>query len=141
MVPKESRKKILDMLVENGGRSQLEIRLCKNNPAPADADVVIGDLTECDFDGYALQQPAWGAAAIDGASVASVETGVLEFTAGAGLAAPQTVYGVYATAIRTTQDNVRRLVWWDRLDATVTLSNPGEMFRRVCKMQDTNYAP
>lgn len=140
MVPKTSRKDVLDALM-GVGRNQISIKLCKNNPAPADADVVLADLTQCDFDGYAALVPVWGAPALDGGNVAWSETGVLEWTAGVGLAGPQTIYGVYATIVDPLGGLVVRMLWFDRLVATVTLAAPGQKFRRICTMQCTNYAP
>lgn len=140
MVPKESRKKILDLLVDPTARNALRIHLAQADPAPDDADIELADLTECDFDDYAFLQPVWGAAALDGSFVASVETAILEWEAGAALAAPQTIYAVYGTRYNSFTLGYD-LFWFERLDSTVTLANPGEKFRRVCKMQDTNYAP
>lgn len=140
MVPKQARLNILDLLFAIG-RSSFTIRLCKNDPAPDDEDIELADLTECDFDGYAAQTPVWGASTLDVDDVAYAETGVLEFTAGAGIAAPQTIYGVYATKIDTVGGGLPLLVWFHRLTSTVTLVNPGEKFRRICTTRDTNYAP
>lgn len=137
MVPKDSRKYLLDHVV-GAGRNLVSIRLVKADPSPDDEDIVLGDLAECDFAGYAAQTPTWGASTLDGAFVASAETGVLEWEAGLALGSPQTIYGVYAILSVGGTD---RLIWWDRLDASVTLALAGQKFRRACKMQDTNYAP
>lgn len=139
MVPKESRKAILDQVL-GATRTGLTIRLAKANPVPDDEDVTLGDLTECDFVGYAAQTPAWSAPTLDGDDVANSETGVLEFTAGI-LLGPQTIYAVYATRLSAVDGSTNVLICFDRLTATVTLSNPGEKFRRVCNMGDTDYAP
>lgn len=141
MVPKASRILMLDKFAGYAGRNDLRVKLVKTDPAPADADIVLGDLDECTFDGYIFQSPVWGAGALDGSFVAAMETGILEWTAGGGLAGPQTIYGMYITMTNPLDGVTQYLLDWSRLAASVTLALPGQKFRRVYKIQGTNYVP
>lgn len=138
MVPKNSRLLVMN-IIRGGAFTTPTVRLAKANPVPADADMTLADFTEADFDGYAAQNPAWGAPALDGAFIANMVTGVVTFTAGAGLASPQTIYAVYVTFPDPTAGGAPDLLYFERLVPTVTLSNPFEELSRILKLADTNF--
>lgn len=97
MITKEGAKGILRCIFAKSITSG-KIRLCKNNPAPADADLVIGDLTEADFDGYAevdISVPSWPSPVTNVSNEAESDGPEISFIAGGGLVAAQTCYGVY----------------------------------------------
>lgn len=78
-----------------------KILLWKDNALTPTRTTVIGDLTECDFGGYAeLTNSVFGAPAINGDGNAESDTGVLTWTA-AGLSGAQTAYG-FAIKIKNT---------------------------------------
>lgn len=138
MVPKQSRLLVMNLL-RGAGLNAPKVRLAKALPGVADVDAVLGDFTEADFDGYAMQQPAWGAPALDGGFVAQMVTGVVTFTAGAMIAAPQTIYAVYVTLPDPTAAGAETLLYCEYITPTVTLVNPGEVFSKIMKLSDTNF--
>lgn len=138
MVPKVGRILLLNIL-RGATHNTPTIHLSKTAPAPADADVVLDDFDEADFDGYAPQTPVWGVPALDGSFVAYSETLVVDFIAGALIVAPQTIHAVYVTWPDPTAAGADALLYFERLVPTVTLVNPGEKVSRVCKMGDTDF--
>lgn len=97
MITKEGANGILRCLFAKT-ISVAKIKLAKNNPAIADADLVLGDLTEADFSGYAdvdIATPAWPAPATNLANEAESDGPTITFTATAGTPLPQTCYLVY----------------------------------------------
>lgn len=138
MVPKQSRLLLLNV-IRGAGLNVPRARLAKVAPIPADADCVLADFTECDFDGYGSQTPPWGAPALDGGFVAYMQTGLVVWTAGALIAAPQTIYAVYVTYLDPTAGDTETLLFFERLTPTVTLVNPGETLTRTLKFGDTNF--
>lgn len=138
MVPKQSR--LLVMNIVRGSSLHIPtIRLAKAAPIPAADDVVLADLTECDFDGYSVQNPSWGAPSLDGAFIGSMNSGLLSWTAGALLAAPQTIFAIYITYPDPTDFSIEKLLDWQAISPTVTLANPGEVFQRTYILRDTNF--
>lgn len=83
-------RKILDSQAPFLGK---HLHLFQNNWT-FDRNTVLTDLVECDFDGYASQDPVWTASFQNGVEDVATSPS-LTFTAGAGLAGPQTVYGYY----------------------------------------------
>lgn len=69
------------------------LKLFQNNLAVT-RNTVLADFVECDFDGYAPQTPTWSAAFQNGVEDVAT-TPVCTFTAGAGIAGPQLVYGYF----------------------------------------------
>lgn len=137
MVPKQARLLVLNIL-RGAALNVPKVRLAKAAPAPADEDCVLADFTEADFDGYAAQNPPWGAPALDGSFIGNMVTGVVTFTAGGALAGPQTIHAVYVTYPDPTDAGTEKLLFFERLSPTVTVSNPGEEVARIIKMSDTN---
>ena len=136
MVTKEGRLAVLKLLTDQDQISDLKIRLAKTIGYGGDADLELADFTECDFDGYAeVSSPTFSAPAINGDDRGDAVTDDLTWTAGAGLAAPQTIVGVYVVI-----DFVgigERLYFFKRVSPTVTLANPGEEFvRKVRQLSD-----
>lgn len=97
MITKEGAKGILRCIFAKT-ISSAKIRLCKNNPAPADVDLLLGDLTEADFDGYSqvdIATPTWPTPTTNSSSEAESDGPEIIWTAGAGILAAQTLYGIY----------------------------------------------
>lgn len=99
-----------------------------------DEDLVYGDLDECDFDGYIYQAlfPHTVAPAINGGGQAEGTSALLTWTAGGGIAAPQTIKVVWLDALMS--DGSHSLMWLKKLASTVTLANPGETFQRYLNL-------
>ena len=85
-----SMRKMLDVVAPFHGKT---LKLFQNNHV-ASRNSVLADFTEADFDGYAPQTPVWGASIQNGVEDVALAP-VATFTAGAGLAGPQTIYGYY----------------------------------------------
>ncbi len=84
-----------------------KIRLAQNNAVPADADLVLGDLTEASFPGYAevdIGTPAWPAPATNMSNEAESDGPTITWTATSGTPLPQTCYLVYVVLNDGTAD-------------------------------------
>lgn len=72
---------------------RLSVMLFKNNITVAFA-TVLGDLTVCDFDGYApIEIDDWGGGALVGESYELIGTIVRQWTIAGATNLPQTIYG------------------------------------------------
>lgn len=118
--PKEGRRLVINKLLNNGGTTK--VKLFKNNIVP-DADTVLGDLTEADFDGYAELNPTGTAATINGSNQGEVEYDALTFTR-ASTGAAQTIYGYYLKAVDDFANPYLLLV--ELFPAPVVVTNLGE---------------
>lgn len=139
MVPKEGRLVVAELVRALG--TNLKARLAQADALPADADVTLGDIVECDFDGYAaINLDDFPAATIDGGDNAAMLSPLKTWTAGAGITGPQTIFMLYVTAFNTST-LATKLLFFERLSPTVTLAAVGETFQRYVRWRDTNYAP
>jgi len=98
----------------------ITIHLFKND-WPEDCDPVIGDLDECDFDGYAAVNlgSTWAAATYAAGAYTTVSSAVATFTHGGG-SPDNDVYGYYAT--RTDDGSLQ---WVERNPAAPVLMQAG----------------
>lgn len=132
MVPHEGRLAALRLLLKIDELTNLRVRLAKTIAAGPDDELELSDFTECDFDGYAEKvNPVFDAPAINGTEDGESLSELLTWTAGAGLAAPQTIVGVYM--VYDFDVATDRLLWFARVSPTVTLANPAEVFERKIK--------
>lgn len=108
------------------------IKLAQNNPAHADDDVVLTDLTEADFDGYAaLDTSAWdlSSLATNGDGVAEFLSPTLTWTAGAGISGAQTIYGMWIEITINGTDYL--LAWWLRFADPFTFAVPDQFLEKT----------
>ncbi|MBV9075160.1 MAG: hypothetical protein JOZ10_16160 [Acidobacteria bacterium] len=122
MLVKVGRRALLDYLCSDPGLA-ITFHLFKNNPVPADADLLLTDLTEADFAGYAaITGVVFPGAVINGdlhgETLSPTQTWT---TTGAGL--PQTIYGAYVTV---TISGAPKLLFVRRFATPQVLSLPGE---------------
>lgn len=122
VVPDEGEVSLLDMLVDGDGFSSVRIRLYKNNLTP-DEDTVYGDMTECDFSGYAQVTPSFGAASVVSHKGKIVDSAARNFTHNGG-GTSNTVYGYYVVDSTGT-----RLLWVERFASPITMANSGDQIQ------------
>jgi len=109
-----------------------EMHLFQNN-VQFDENTVIGDLVECDFDGYAFQAPAWNPAGQVGLEDAALAP-ALTWTAGAGLAAPQSCYGYYFL-----NDDGDLSLGETFEDGPIVMTTPGQELVLYPQVRDRNF--
>lgn len=115
------------------------IRLAQNNPSTADADLILSDLTECDFDGYApFLASALPAPTLNASDQAESDSDTLEVTAGAGVV-EQTAYLVYVTY--SIPLGGESLLGVQRFFSGRTVVNPGDKIRFKVKFFAFNSNP
>lgn len=120
---------ILDARVALDGKT---VHLFTNNHTVT-RNSVLSDFVECDFDGYASQDPAWVAAVQSGSEDVALAP-ALEFIAGAGLAGPQTVYGYFVT------DDDDEYSWGETfVDGPTTVTVVGQIVRIFPQLKLKNY--
>ncbi len=139
MITKDGTLAILDKLLQDSD-FDAKVRVAKNNPSTADADLVLADLTEADFGGYAAQATAglFPSSALNGASEAESDSPTLEFTAtGAGL--PQTCYLGYIDF--KDQADTRRLLAVGRFPTAQTVTVSGDKIRFTFNLFAWNGTP
>lgn len=133
MVPEEGRMAALMALLQINGVNSWSVRLAKAKAAVADDLVALSDLTECDFDGYAeVFDPAFDGPAINGDHQGQSRTDLLVWTAGAGIASPQTIVAVYV--VFNFAHVGEQLLMWIPVSPTVTLAAPGEEYSRAVRI-------
>lgn len=135
VVPNEAELNLLDHLV-NGGDG-LVIRLYQNALVLGPTNV-LADLNECDFEGYAAEDPAgFGSLVTAGNGRAEAVTPLKEWTKGAGPNA-QTVYGWYVTL----KDGLdEKLIVIKSFDTPKPMTVAGEKVQFYGKLQLTEVAP
>jgi len=94
VVPNVAERTILDALKAQEG-TDFVVHLYQNNVTPGQASV-LGDFTECTFDGYASQQWILGTPFTDGANKANYAPFLGTWTGPEDLVS-QNVYGWYVT--------------------------------------------
>lgn len=130
MLVKEGRKALLDFLLGAGGPACV-FHLFVNNPAMADEDVTLGDLTEASFGGYAaISGITFPAAVINGADHGETLSPTQTWTA-TGAPLPQTVYGMYMTMTVSGSD---KLIFVKRFSSPQVLSLAGETVNKKFDM-------
>lgn len=96
-------------------------------------NTVIADFVEADFDGYASQNPTWLAPIQNGAENVALAD-ACTFTAGAGIAGPQTIYGYFFL----NEDG--DYSWGETFeDGPVTMVLPGQELVIFPQFKDKNY--
>jgi hypothetical protein len=124
-----SMRAMLDELAPFYGKT---LRLFQNN-VNASRNSVLADFTEADFDGYAEQLPSWNPAIQNGVEDVALAD-VLTFTAGAGLAGPQTIYGYFVL------DDNGDLAWAETFaDGPTTISMVGQELLIFPQLKLKNY--
>jgi hypothetical protein len=127
MLTKNGSIRALDKILQDSD-CDAKIRVAKNDPATADEDLVLADLTEATFGGYAAISTAgvFGGSALNGADQAESNSGdvVIEAT-GSGL--PQTCYLAYIDF--KDAGDTRRLLFVKRFPAPQTVSVAGNEIR------------
>lgn len=101
MITKDGGVKVLGGIIA-GNITAGWIRLSKVNPSPADADLVLSDLTEADFSGYAakaLNGVSFPTPTLNVSDEGESDSPNITWTAGSGSPLPQTCYMVYITLI------------------------------------------
>lgn len=138
MVSNEAERRILHELL-NSTDLDPTVRLFKNDPAAADAAIVLTDLEEADFDGYAaLTAVAWDAVATNGSGQAETISEVLSWERTAGAGGSQTVYGIYITF--TSFDTNERLMWFARFASPFTFGTVGTVLEKTINWKAENLA-
>jgi len=90
-----ARVSILQAILDGLGSPM--IRLSKTNPAVTEAEAVITDFTEADFEGYAAKDlSAFAAASLNGADQGQTDSSVLTWTR-TSTGTAQTLYWLYIT--------------------------------------------
>lgn len=112
VIPRASRATLLAILLNKDAPEELDLHIYKNDITPDD-DTAIGDFTEADFLGYAVEELDSAAYAITTPSAgsnepASADYGDVEFASSADQASNDN-YGYFVTR-RTTGD----LLWCER---------------------------
>lgn len=113
---------ILDAIRAKFNVDVLNIHLFVNNLTPARTNV-LGDFSEANFSGYAIQAvPTWGAPAVASHVATSQPAGVV-FTVGVG-GVSNNVYGYFVT------DPGNSVLYWSERDAAapITLSIVGQTY-------------
>lgn len=86
-------------IADIAGDADWDVHLFQNDYVPV-AGLVLGDLTECDYDGY-VEQPldpsAWGTPVLASSVWTSTNTDTVQFTAASSGFVSQNVYGYYIT--------------------------------------------
>ena len=104
------------------------VRLFKAGPGAIALTTVIGDLTECDFPGYAAKTAiAFPTPTINGSNEAESDGPDLVWTRGAG-AGSQQAKGIYATFEDDT--GTTRLLFAEFFTAPVTIDTAGQTVTR-----------
>lgn len=121
--------------------TDIKFHLNKNDVAADNANAVLADFTEADFDGYGEKTAVtFPTPTINTDGAAETLSPTLTWTAGGAISGAQTIYGIYATITPQT-GGADVLLWYDRFAASITLVNPGELVEKKVKFLDTNYAP
>jgi hypothetical protein len=122
VIPNSSWKDILTELIAAGNLwDGAKVHLFKNNVTPSPG-MLIGDLTEADFDGYAASSAiVWGTPGFLPDGTAAVVGTQKTFTVGASPVVLNTVYGYYVTDGAGTG-----LLFARKFDAAVVLSAGGQ---------------
>lgn len=139
MMPNQGKLAILrQMLQQLTGYNTFH--LAKSLPSPDPADLVIGDMDEADFDGYASQSSiVFSDPIINGDNRGEIESATITWTAGAGISGPQTIYGMYVTC--NTPGSIEMLWLWIPFTATITLTAPGQLVEKKLKVLDNAFTP
>lgn len=139
MMPNEGKLTLLSQMVQQMSGYNT-FRLAKSLPSPDPADLVLSDMDEADFDGYAAQNSiAFSNPILNGDNRGESESITITWTAGAGISGAQTIYGMYVTC--NTIGVVERLWLWIPFTATITLSAPGQQVQKKLKLFDNAFTP
>lgn len=102
------------------------------------AGVVLTDLTECDFPGYAAKDPSsFTGLSINGANEGEIDSGLLTWTR-SSTGSPQTVLGLYVT-FKCPAVNV--LLFMHHFAASITLDTAGQTVEKYVNLFDDNLIP
>lgn len=126
-----SNQAILNLMEElrggSGHKLYLTYRLAKNDDWTDDAALLLADLDEADFDGYAAIAIANNAPFINGSGVGELDGLTLTWTAGSGITS-QVLYGIYVTY--TGYDGNPKLFFAAKFDTPTTLSIPSQKLKK-----------
>ena len=135
IVPKDGVKALQDIGLADATNYQIRCRLFKNDFTP-DRDTVNGDLTECDFPGYAPSSPAYfGLAApdISGREVNQFpSTTFTRSTTGTA----QVAYGYYLTF-----ESSAKLLAVERFSSPLSFTLAGDAFSIVPRISGYSLFP
>lgn len=138
MIPKEAQLNILRFHLESTVFN-MRIRLCQNNPSPADADIGLADLTECTFGGYAEKvTTAFPTPTTNGSNEAESDSATLTWTAVTPSGA-QTAYGMYAVFVNAAGSTV--LYAFCRFATPKSIVIDGDVIQAGLNMYAFNHAP
>lgn len=140
MVPEVGEILIANLIRARG--VLVNARLAKVDIPLIGSTAVLGDFTECDFDGYAaIPLDDFPTPTINVDDAAEMVSPLKTWTAGMAISGPQTIYFVYVTCGDPMAADADELLFFERLTPSVTLANPGEVFQRFVRWRDVNYAP
>lgn len=142
MIPYQASVDFLDALLQGHlVAGSLKIKLAKNNPAHADTAVVLADLTECDFPGYAdfgtvgnLPSPP----TLNGSNEAESDSPTLTWTR-SSTGTAQTAYGLYITF--TDSVSGARLFAWSRFGTPIVVTAGGDVIVKKVNLYAWNGVP
>lgn len=120
-------REVLDRAFYAAPQPSYWMHLYQNDYTPTYDDAEdASDYTPADFDGYLpVEITGWSPPATT-SGVAATTAAECTFTAGAGLASPQTVYGYYVTL----DEAGTSLLWAERfVSGPFTFTNPGDLRR------------
>lgn len=119
IVPDEGEIRLLDMLVNAVGMTNVRLRLFQNNITP-DQDSVYATFTIATFSGYADTTPAMGAASTVSHKGKIVDGSARNFTHNGGGTA-NTIYGYYVVDTGTS-----KVLWAERFSSSQSMAANGD---------------
>lgn len=128
MIVKQGRLTIHEIVTMQLPLDHLKVRLFQDFDSTPDEDLVLANLTECDFPGYTeLIDQGWDAPVINGSDQAQGKSDLLTWTA-TTIITPQTIKAI--GLITAHPSAVHRLFWIKKLAPTTTIGADGEVFQR-----------
>lgn len=125
--PRSQELSLVNAMVDGADYVGAKLHLFKNDINP-NADTILADFEECDFDGYAAATVTWSNAFFDTDDIALSSGGEILFTQDDAIG--NNVYGGYLT--NTAGD---KLLWSGRLpDAPYPMAESGDVLPVVLKV-------
>lgn len=139
MITKDGSIKLLNKIIADTD-FDLQVRVAQNNPGTADADLVLADLTEADFAGYAAQAASgiFPGAALNGSDEAESDSPTIQYTE-AGGPETQTCYLAYID-FKDVSDT-RRLLAVARFPSPQVVNIDGDMIQFTLNLFAWNGVP
>lgn len=138
MFPDEGVLNILAYILASGD-IDLKYRLFKTN-ITIDANTVLADFTECDFDGYApLDSVTEPAVTVNGSHEANSIGDLLTWTCTATMTPPQQAWGMYVTFTDLGTHDALLMAW--TFDAPISIAFSGDQVKKKVNWYAKDFAP